>query len=206
MKDRSTNSVTPIPPVTCSYAESAAPGAPRGEAAEVAAGARQRRPTLGWWAAFIGWLVGVISGMAISDLNIMLGFRGRLGVSVIAAAVGATVLLRKLRARARLRRYAPRLLLPLAAVAAAVDTFSLGLDARILAAAFLVLVTCAAVPAAELEDAARLLAGAALTAAGVAVIDRGVIMLADRDVAVSATVIGAGMAVAAVGPALLAKQ
>ena len=161
--------------------------------------ADHRPPTPGWGRKLTGWLVGVFSGMVLTDVSITLGYRGRAGVSAMAAVVAATVLVRRLDARAPLRLYARWPLLTSAAFAAAVAAFSLGPGARTPAIVALVLTGCAGLLAPDLKAAVRHLAGAAVIAAGAAVVGAGVAMLAKRDVAAGAAVIGAGVAVAGVG-------
>ena len=68
--------------------------------------ADQRPLTPEWRKKLTGWLVAFFSGMVITDVSITLGYRGRAGVSAIAAVVAVTLLVRRLDARAPLRRYA----------------------------------------------------------------------------------------------------
>ena len=168
--------------------------------------ADHRPPTPGWGNKLTGWLLGVFSGMVITDVSITLGYRGRAAVSAIAAVVGVTVLLRRLDARAPLRKYAPWPLLTSAAFMAAVAAFSWGPGARTPAVVALVLTACAGLLASDPEAAARLLAGAAVIGAGIAIVGTGAAMLTKRDVSVSAAVITAGVAIVGIGVAMLTKR
>ena len=168
--------------------------------------ADQRPPTPWWGNKLTGWLLGVFSGMVITDVSITLGYRGRAGVSAIAAVLAVTFLVRRLDARAPLRRYAPWPLLTSAAFAAAVAAFNWGPGARIPAVVALVLTTCAGLVAPDAKAAARLLAGAAVVGVGMAVVGTGAAMLAKPDVAVSAAVIAAGTAIGGVGVAMLTNR
>jgi hypothetical protein len=181
---------------------------PSGLHAEEDAAAAPRRPTLalGCLGGLAGWLFGVIVNLALADLSITLGYRGRAEVPGIAAMVAMTIVLRRLHARAPLRRFTRWSFLTSAAVAAAVAAFRLAPGVLALAIVAGVLIACAAGLAPDTEAAVRLLAGAAVILVGMAVAGVGADMLAKRDVTLSAAVIVAGVAVAGVGVAMLADR
>jgi hypothetical protein len=201
--------------VTCCYAESedemsdpTAGRRPSGLHAEDDDAAAPRRPALalGCLGGLAGWLFGVIVNLALADLSITLGYRGRAEVPGIAAVVAVTIALRRLHARAPLRLFTRWSFLASAAVAAAVAAFRLGPGVLALAIVAGVLIACAAWLTPDTEAAVRLLAGAAVILVGMAVAGVGAAMLAKRDVTLSAAFIVAGVMVAGVGVAILADR
>jgi hypothetical protein len=153
-----------------------------------------------------GWLFSVIVNLALTDLSITLGYRGRVEVPGIAAVVATTIVLRKLHARTPLRLFTRWSFLTSAAVVAAVAAFWPGPGVLHLVIVAGVLIACAAWLAPDTEAAVRLLTGAAVILVGMAVAGGGAAMLAKRDVTLSAAVIVAGVAVAGVGAAMLADR
>ena len=201
--------------MTCCYAESEdemsdppAGRRPSGLHAEDDDAAAPRRPALalGCLGGLAGWLFGVIVNLALADLSITLGYRGRAEVPGIAAVVAVTIVLRRLHARAPLRLFTRWSFLASAAVAAAVAAFRLGPGVLALAIVAGVLIACAAWLTPDTEAAVRLLAGAAVILVGMAVAGVGAAMLAKRDVTLSAAIIVAGVMVAGVGVAILADR
>jgi hypothetical protein len=179
---------------------------PRGESAQMGDAPDRHRPMLGRRGRLTGWLIGLAGGTLVTEFNIELGHRGRAVVFAIAAVLALTALLFELDTRARLRRCVWWVLLTSAAIATAVAAFIVGPATGTPAIAALVLTTCAAWLAADPKAGVRLMGGAAVIAAGLAVIGVGAAMLAKRDVSASAAVVGAGVAIVGVGAAMLTDR
>jgi hypothetical protein len=179
---------------------------PSGKHAEEDDAVAPGRPALGCLGGPAGWLFSVIVNLALTDLSITLGYRGRAEVPGIAAVVATAIVLRRLHARAPLRLFTRWSFLTSAVIAAAVAAFRLGPGVLALAIVAGVLITCAAWLAPDTEAAVRFLVGAPVILAGMAVAGAGAAMLAKRDVTLSTAVIVCGVSVAGVGVAILADR
>lgn len=162
-----------------------------------------RRP--GWRGWLASTLLGAAGELAVSDVS-NAGFRWQAGVVTAAAVVAAAVWIRKLPASARLSQYGSWLFLTPAAAVALAAAFSPRSSTGMLTAMAVILTAGVLILASDLEIAARLLGGAALTGLGFAFVALGGTLLLGPRVVLGTALLFLGFALVGTGIALLADR
>jgi hypothetical protein len=143
--------------------------------------------------------MGAAGGVAVDLISEAAGYRAVATFIVLAAILMTTSRLRTLPPRAPIVRYGVRLLLTLSFVAAILSIIGLAGFGRYMVFIAIGFTAAAVLIPADVDRAALVLAGAALTGSGVAAGGAGILAWIDRDFLAGAALIVGGAVVVALG-------